>query len=161
MRVTLLVASNDAVRSGTNDNAVSATVVRTNVDRGCRARRLSTRAMSTPTATHITVTWAKPRTGMASPGDVSKDTPAAPATEATATVAAAAAAPEATPRRHSAGRLEVVVFVNIVELVVGLSVAVMGSSSGAGRLFRPSLRLRTDPRESTRQSKKATRIFRT
>ncbi len=75
--VTLVLAAADRVMSGTSDRAVRTTVVRVKVDRGRDARRPSVRAITMPMTVQTRVSWANPSTGMASPGAVSRETPAA------------------------------------------------------------------------------------
>src|SRR5262245_31885311 len=112
------------MRSGTIDSAVSTTVVRTNIDRGCAARR-ARRAMRRPSADAMSVSGAKPSSGIASPGADSNETPAAEAPAATSVVATAATPPAPSAAFHS-GRtqlscddVDVVVAVVVVVVVVG------------------------------------------
>jgi hypothetical protein len=56
-----------------------------------------------PTAEKNSVSWANPMTGIALPGSVSSDTPAAWAAAATAAVAPAATMAATAPARHSDG----------------------------------------------------------
>ena len=86
MRVAAEAASNPTSRSGTKDSAVSATAVRTNVDRGRRALRAMTAAMPTPTREKISVSCVNATSGMLVPVLSANETPTADANAARAVV---------------------------------------------------------------------------
>ena len=128
--------------SGTSDNAVSATVVRTKVPRGRRANRRSSAAMPRPTSEKTAVSMAKPVAGMGSP-EMSRLIPAAWPAAATTAVATLAAAAAATP----ASSIERVVGLRSAAVGFGTVVVMMSSDAlRTGPCSGPSPDGRTHPR---------------
>lgn len=67
MSSSFVVTAASASRSGTNDSAVSATVVRIHAVRGRDANRRSAVTMTSPTTENITVRTANPSVGIGAP----------------------------------------------------------------------------------------------
>src|SRR4051812_4542123 len=122
-----------ASTSGTNDSAVSATVVRIHAVRGWRANRRSAVAMASPTTAKITVMTAKPDAGIGAP-DMSVLMPTAWPAVATSAVAAAATTVATAPVSSSERIAGAVAGVR----VAGTVVADTGTSGGRG--VRPGCR---------------------
>ena len=93
---TFVAAVASASTSGTSDNAVSTSVVRTNAARGRRANRASTSASTRPTTEKIAVSTANPNAGIGAPpttGPAPANSPAAAMVAVAALAMAAAVRP--------------------------------------------------------------------
>src|SRR4051794_2582322 len=141
IRVAAETASNPNVTSGTKDSTVSATAVRTNVDRGRRALRAMTAAMPTPTSEKTSVSCANPAIGMLAPVLSANETPAADAAAARTVVATEATTAAATPcfqtgRRCAVGGVVLGVVRVGTWIVVNMSGSVsLGGPPGATRSY--------------------------